>query len=119
MLKQEAMTSSIAMHEIELEITVLSKIRHDNIINIYGYGSMPRPFIVIEQLDEGSLYATLSKEQSRIALARKLFKRKSFTYLNLLKRAKEIAIAMDYLHFGISPDVTVIHRGKAIYMLLY
>ncbi len=71
-----------------------------------------RRFIVLEWLGGGSLNTVLAENQQNTGLAQKFFRKPTFTYSNLLKNAKDMAEALDYLHFRCHPGATIIHRGQ-------
>lgn len=111
MIKSEVQNDSVAMHEFDLEHGMLARLSHPNIIKVLGSGHVPRRFIVLEYLGGGSLNSLLSQHQTKPGLAQRLFRKPSFTYATLLERAKEMAEALDYLHFRCYPGATIIHRG--------
>ena len=90
---------------------MLARISHKNVIKVLGAGRIPRRFIVLEYLGGGSLNSLLADHQAKPGLAQKLFRKPSFTYATLLARAKDMAEALDYLHFKCHPGATIIHRG--------
>jgi len=110
MIKEEVQLDAVAVHEFDVEHGLLSRISHPNIIKLMGAGRVPRRFIVLEWLSGGSLSNILSQNQVKPGLAQKLFRRPSFTYANLLSRAKDIADAIDYLNQRCHPGATIIHR---------
>ena len=67
--------------------------------------------VVLEWLGGGSLNTILSQNQAKPGLAQKLFRRPTFTYANLLSKARDMAEALDFLHARCHPGATVIHRG--------
>lgn len=77
-----------------------------------GAGRLPRRFIVLEYLGGGSLSSILTQNQAKPGIAQKLFRRPSFTYHNLLSRAKDMADALEFLNSTCHPGATIIHRGK-------
>ena len=111
MIKAEVQNNPVATHEFDLEHGMLARISHKNIIKVLGAGKTPRRFIVLEYLGGGSLNSLLADHQAKPGLAQKLFRKPSFTYSNLLSRAKDMAEALDYLHFRCHPGATIIHRG--------
>ncbi|THG10139.1 hypothetical protein TEA_007867 [Camellia sinensis var. sinensis] len=81
------------------EIRALTKIRHHNIVKLYGYCSHRRhSFLVYEFLERGSLGKILSTEDH-------------VSYFDWIKRVnvvKDVANALSYMHHDCSP--TIIHR---------
>ena len=70
------------------EIEVMTKIRHRNIVKLYGFCSHPRyKFLVYDYIDRGNLYAILENEdfakeldwQKRVATAREMLLKLSTT----------------------------------------
>jgi serine/threonine protein kinase len=95
-----------------ITLGTLARVRHPNIIRIIGAGSLPRRFIVLEWLGGGTLNTLLAENQQSIGLAGRFFHKPTFTYSSLLLNAKNIAEALDYLHFSCHPGATIIHRGE-------
>ena len=80
-------------------------------LQVLGSGTSPRRFIVLEYLGGGSLNTLLAQHQVKPGFAQRLFRRPSFTYTQLLERARDIADALDYLHNKCHEGATIIHRG--------
>mmetsp|Transcript_6071 Transcript_6071/g.10107 ORF Transcript_6071/g.10107 Transcript_6071/m.10107 type:complete len:547 (+) Transcript_6071:90-1730(+) len=112
MIKEDVMHDPVAQHEFDLEYGMLARMSHTNVIKTYGGGYVPRRFMVLEYLEGGSLNSILSQHQVKPGLASMLFHKPSFTYLQLLQRAQEMAEALDYLHFRCHPGASIIHRGR-------
>ena len=110
MIKEEIQANGVAMHEFNVEHGLLSRISHPNIIKLVGAGRTPRRFIVLEWLGGGTLSTVLSHNQFKSGLAQKLFRRPSFTYTNLLSRAKDVADALSFLNTNCHKGATIIHR---------
>jgi serine/threonine protein kinase len=64
---------------------------------------------VLEHLAGGSLTQVLNGNE-QTGLAKKFFKRNTFSWPTLLQMAKDVADAFAYLHSGVHPDCSVIHR---------
>jgi hypothetical protein len=108
-ITEKAKTNEIAVHEFDVEHGMLARFNHPNIVKLIGAGRHPRRFIVLEHLGGGSLTAVLhDHEQSGIA--KKFFKKSTFSWPTLLKMAKDVADAFNYLHSGVHPDCSIIHR---------
>ena len=110
MVKKGAAHDSMALHEFDTEQEILSRIAHPNVVAFVGGGCIPRRFIVLEWLGGGTLSALMNRNQNSKGTSQGLFRQPTFTYSEILSRAKEIADALDYLHTRIHPDLTVIHR---------
>lgn len=115
MIKADVQTDPVAVHEFDVEHGMLCRISHPNIIKLLGAGRSPRRFVVLEWLGGGSLNTILSQNQAKPGLAQKLFRRPTFTYANLLSKARDMAEALDFLHSRCHPGATVIHRGTAVH----
>ena len=113
-IKAEVQLDPIAVHEFDVEHGMLSRISHPNIIQLKGAGRSPRRFIVLEYLGGGSLNSILQEHQSKPGITQKLFRRPSFTYANLLSKARDMADAFDYLHNKCHEGAAIIHRGMLI-----
>ena len=103
MLSHDEKENNIAKHEFELEIEVLSRIKHENIVNLYGYGNSPRPFLMLEKLKDIAIILHLY--ENNVTDLKYIF-----TFRELLHIAHEIAYAMDFLHDKMHPDMMIIHR---------
>ena len=110
MIKEEIQADPVAVHEFNVEQGMLSRVNHPNIIKLIGAGRTPRCFIVLEWLGGGTLNSILQQNQIKPGLAQRLFRKPSFTYTNLLSRAKDITDALHYLNFECHPGATIIHR---------
>ncbi|XP_028056879.1 MDIS1-interacting receptor like kinase 2-like [Camellia sinensis] len=81
------------------DIRALTKIRHHNIVKLYGYCSHRRhSFLVYEFLEGGSLGKILSKEGHVLY----------FDWIKRVNVVKDVANALSYMHHDCSP--TIIHR---------
>ena len=108
-ITEKAKTNKIAVHEFDVEHGMLARFNHPNIVKLIGAGRHPRRFIVLEHLSGGSLTDVLNGNEQR-GLAKKFFKKNTFSWPMLLKMAKDVADAFGYLHSGVHPDCSVIHR---------
>jgi hypothetical protein len=102
-----AATDELALTEFYRERHLLSRVSHTNIVDIIGAGrdasgSLPVPFLILEHLEGGSLSAYLAKYRS--------FHSRPFKYPRFLELARQFADALQYLHYGFSPDAVIIHR---------
>lgn len=112
MIKEGMETDPIALHEFDLEYGMLSRIKHPHVITILGAGYEPRRFMVLEYLSGGSLHDLLVQYEAKKGFANMMFRKPTFTYIQLLQRARDMAEALDYLHFRCHPGATIIHRGN-------
>jgi len=103
-MKTSSVNSDYAVREFEREKTCLSRIRHTNIINLFGYGTCEDsnvPFLVLEKL-RGTL--------SDVLVAYRPFNSRPLSYRKFTTAACEFAAALKYLHSELPNNVTVIHR---------
>ena len=81
------------------EITVLTKIRHRNIVKLHGYCSHVRhSFLIYEFVERGSLRKILSNREEAM----------EFDWVKRLNVAKGIANALSYMHHEFLPPI--VHR---------
>ena len=109
MIKEESLHNAVAMHEYEIELALLSRMDHPNIVRLVGHGTHPRKFLVLEYLGGGILSSILETNEMKSGSI-KMFHKPTFTYQMLLVRARELATALHYLHHGVKDGVTLIHR---------
>lgn len=101
-LQRQKAHVALAITELTLEKDLLSRTDHPNIIRIIGMGSSPKPFIVLERLQDISQLCDFDRPQ--------LFRRRPFTFQKILQMAQNLADAMKYLHIDMHPDAMIIHR---------
>jgi serine/threonine protein kinase len=106
LIKEDRITSAVAVAEFDIEERVLSRVRHPHIVRLLGSGTQPRKFLVLEYLSGGTLSHTLGVRTDR-AKQRWV---KRFTLLETLKLAHGLAKALNYLHNEWSGAVHIIHR---------
>jgi len=91
--------------DLENETHLLMKLKHENILDIYGAGTVPERFIILEKLDGGSIH------QMRGGGTDEVFKRrKAFSHLEVLEYARQFAAALKYLHEDAIPGFITLHR---------
>ena len=115
MLKVKIKNRKEAVDELNLEMQILAKVNHENIIRIIGAGEKPRKFITLEYLVGG----TLDELLERLAGQEKSLQKGSHLPLTLSLRwqtalpiAMQLASAVKYLHDDFHPNATIIHRGR-------
>lgn len=96
------MQCALAVSELNIELDLLSRIDHPNIIKILGAGIYPKPFIILERLQDVSQLFNLDRPQ--------VFRRRPFSFLSVLQIAKDFADALKYLHRDIDDNGMIIHR---------
>jgi tRNA A-37 threonylcarbamoyl transferase component Bud32 len=109
MITEDTASDPVVNHEYDVETALLVRFNHPNIVNILGYGTFPRRFLVLEWLGGGILGAILEANEIKSGEIRMLHK-PTFTYDLLLANAKELASALHYLHHGVHDGATIIHR---------
>eukprot|EP00597_Dinobryon_sp_UTEXLB2267_P012727 CAMPEP_0170118438 /NCGR_PEP_ID=MMETSP0020_2-20130122/13713_1 /TAXON_ID=98059 /ORGANISM="Dinobryon sp., Strain UTEXLB2267" /LENGTH=122 /DNA_ID=CAMNT_0010347443 /DNA_START=248 /DNA_END=616 /DNA_ORIENTATION=+ len=92
MLKQKLHHHDVAHQEMNIEMQILTKIDHPNIIGIKGAGEIPRKFIVVDYLEGSTLDKLLQQYQSSANPQHQQSKHNK------------------YLHDDVHPNATVIHR---------
>ena len=99
--------------EFDREIAILSKLQHTNIIQLIGTGYIPRRFMVLPYLSDGTLLQKLKANRKPKSLIPLHFQyTPTFTYLRVLQLARSIARALHYMHVLAHPGACFIHRGK-------
>ena len=110
MLKESCADDEIAVNELDVEIALLSRMQHPNIIRVIGGGNLPRKFIVLENLEGGSLHSVMAANPQKPGLAAKLFRKPTWQFEEFLVLARDLALALDYLHYHCQPGVCILHR---------
>eukprot|EP01034_Spumella_vulgaris_P042710 gene42710-52984_t len=80
MIKPACEDDEVAINELDMEIGLLSRMEHPNIIKVIGGGSTPRKFIVVEHLGGGSLHSVLAANPQKPGLASKLFRKPTWAF---------------------------------------
>mmetsp|Transcript_16369 Transcript_16369/g.16481 ORF Transcript_16369/g.16481 Transcript_16369/m.16481 type:complete len:387 (+) Transcript_16369:94-1254(+) len=91
--------------EFALEMNVLVRMSHPNIVEYMGHGSEDgRSFICLELLKGGSLSSHLqAHKRSNVGGA-------PFSYERVLEIGISLARALEHIHYKFAEDATVIHR---------
>jgi len=110
MLKKNLKHGQIAEQELNLEMHLLSKINHPNIIAIKGAGKSPRSFIAVEHLAGGTLDQMLEGETIGNGNSQKIKGVSKISLKACLSMSKQLVSALKYLHEDLHPLATVIHR---------
>lgn len=116
MIKVQAEKDRTAVHEYDIEFGLLARIDHPNIIRVLGAGMLPRRFLVLEQLGGGTLTQIMAQRQ-KSTFTSMIFRKPTFTYEELLLRARDLAAALDYLHFKCHSGASILHRGEILSFL--
>jgi serine/threonine protein kinase len=121
MIKFEKQSDPWAIYEFNLELNILMRLSHPNIVKVLGAGRAPRKFIVLEWLTGGSLTDVLpqfadSEEVLQVndyngsstdIVEQRISNPPMKEYLDL---GLSIAEALHYLHSHVHKGLTVIHR---------
>lgn len=113
MLKPQIKHMEVAVQEMHIEMQVLSRAQHPNIISVYGAGEKPRKFIMLEYLGGGTLESLL-RQQLRTGVHSESI---GLPWDSVLPIAMELASALKYLHEDFHPSAMVIHRGMVGYIV--
>lgn len=111
-LKPECQDVALAINEIESELSVHARLNHPNIVNLIGAGLTSKGvrFVVLERLDGGTLTQMLGYDTRIRDRRRRFWRKKPFSYADVLNCARSIARAMAYCHEEAIPDCMVLHR---------
>lgn len=111
-LKPECQDLALAINELESELDIHARLSHMHIVNLIGAGvtSKGYRFIVLERLDGGTLSQVLGYDTRIRDRRRRFWKKKSFSFLEVLTHARSLAAALAYLHGRAVPGCMVIHR---------
>lgn len=111
-LKPECQDLALAINELESELEIHAKLSHLHIVNLVGAGvtSKGYRFIVLERLDGGTLSQVLGYDTRIRDRRRRFWKKKSFSFVDVLTHARSLAAALAYLHGRAIPGCMVIHR---------
>jgi Protein kinase domain len=111
-LKPEAQDLVVAMNEMECEMTLHGRLHHENIVPLIGAGTTSKGvrFLVLERLDGGTLAQMLGYDTRIRDRRRRFWRKKQFSYLDVLRIGRATAEAMKYLHESAIPGSMVLHR---------
>lgn len=128
LIKAERVSSAVAVSEFDMEEQILSRVSHPNIIKLFGSGTVPRKFLVLEILQGGSLAHVLglravdpllspglrpSPNNSSALSPQSLLPTvmiSQFSFLELLYLLHDLARALHYLHSEWCDNITILHR---------
>eukprot|EP00752_Nemacystus_decipiens_P007988 g7136.t1 len=109
-MRKDVQDADIVRQELELEMGLLMRLHHPNIVRLVGAGTQPEQFLLIERLDGGTL-AQRCGNALKIRDRRCRFRHKRpFTYEELLRQALQLAEALQYMHNDAMPGKLVVHR---------
>eukprot|EP00526_Cylindrotheca_closterium_P007274 CAMPEP_0113624108 /NCGR_PEP_ID=MMETSP0017_2-20120614/12421_1 /TAXON_ID=2856 /ORGANISM="Cylindrotheca closterium" /LENGTH=692 /DNA_ID=CAMNT_0000534115 /DNA_START=271 /DNA_END=2346 /DNA_ORIENTATION=+ /assembly_acc=CAM_ASM_000147 len=111
-LKPECQDVALAINEIEGELSIHSRLNHNNIVGLVGAGLTSKGvrFVVLERLDGGTLSQMLGYDTRIRDRRRRFWKKKQMPYLDVLNCARSLSVAMQYLHDKAIPNSIVLHR---------
>lgn len=111
-LKPECQDVALAINEIEGELAVHSRLHHSNIVSLRGAGTTSKGvrFVVLERLDGGTLTQRLGYDTRIRDRRRRFWRKKRFSFIDVLRIARSIAEAMTYCHEEAIPGCVVLHR---------
>lgn len=111
-LKPECQDVAVAINEIEGELSIHSRLNHPNIVSLLGAGLTSKGvrFFVLERLDGGTLTQMLGYETRIRDRRRRFWRRKLFSFIDVLRIARSIAEAMTYCHERAIPGNVILHR---------
>jgi len=111
-LKPECQDMAHAINEIEDELAIHSKLKHNNIVKLYGAGTTSKGhrFIVLERLDGGTLTQVLGYDTRIRDRRRRFWKKKNFALKEVLSYARALADALAYCHGRALPNGMILHR---------
>jgi serine/threonine protein kinase len=110
MIKKDKVDNDVAKKEFDTECGILLRLNHPNILTLYGYGTEPHRFLVIEFLSGGTLTDKLKAKMRRSSVFNALFPKAKFPLPEVYRMFIQLADAFDYLHRRMHPDATIIHR---------
>ncbi|CAM9205077.1 unnamed protein product [Choristocarpus tenellus] len=110
LVRKDVEDKDIVKKELELEMSILMRLQHPNIVRIIGAGSRPEHFILLERLDGGTLAQQCGNALAIRDRRRRFRHKRPFGYEELLKRGMQLAEALQYMHNDAIPGKMVVHR---------
>ena len=108
MLQVDKVDNTIANYEFDIEVELLCRFDHSNIIRTLGSGNIPRPFIILEKLKDLSQFLDLNPVDEPV---KTIFKKpKQLNFQEVLIIAKDLSDALHYCQVDMHPDAMIIHR---------
>lgn len=111
-LKPECQDVVVAINEIEAELDVHKRLHHHHIVQLLGAGCTSHGvrFVVLERLDGGTLTQRLGYNTRIRDRRRRFWRRKQFSFIEVLSIARAIADAMTYCHEEAISGGVLLHR---------
>lgn len=110
LMRKDVRDASAVRRELELELELLRRIRHENVVRLLGAGTDPEQFLVITRLDGGTLAQRCHHGRQLRDRRGRFSEKKQFTYMELLRCARQLAEGLRYLHEEAIPGRMVVHR---------
>jgi serine/threonine protein kinase len=116
MLKDAFVDCPIAKKEFEIELSILSSVRHPNIVTLLGAGTKPVPFLVLEKLQDISYIFNIqpNNRPTLLPVSPSATKMAVFSFDKIIRMVSELAAALQYLHEEFDPSSLIIHRYLSI-----
>jgi len=110
-ISPEFENDEVVVNEMEIELSILTRLKHPNIVKLYGAGRNPQGnrFIVLERLDGGTLSKIFDEPNGRKSLLRSRTVTKTLPLKDVLNIARGIANALFHCHTAID-GCMVLHR---------
>jgi serine/threonine protein kinase len=104
--------NSSTSHGFLSSTDVHSRLNHPNVVSLLGAGLTSKGvrFVVLERLDGGTLTQMLGYDTRIRDRRRRFWKKKPFSYVEVLNCARSIADAMAYCQEEAIPGCMVLHR---------
>ena len=110
-IRARSMSNKIALQEYHMELAILARLQHPNIVKLLGIGKFvarngrERPFLMLEKLIGGTLQDMLSRRSLRTMLGIS-----PLSYRRAIEVTIGVARALQYLHEDFHPDAVLVHR---------
>jgi len=110
-IRQRSLANAIAQQEYRIELELLIRLRHPNIVSLLGTGKFvarngrERPFLVLEKLEGNTLQYLLQRKTLS-----SLWSGRVLQYVQCLEYSIQLASALKYLHEDCHPEAVLIHR---------
>ncbi|CAM9489288.1 unnamed protein product [Scytosiphon promiscuus] len=109
-MRKDVQDKDTVRQELELEMGLLMRLHHPNIVRLIGAGNQPEHFLLIERLDGGTLAQRCGNALNIRDRRRRFRHKRPFTYEELLRQGLQLAEALQYMHDDAMPGKLVVHR---------
>lgn len=79
LMRKDVKDKDVVRQELQLEMSLLMRLRHPNIVRLIGAGSQPETFLLIERLDGGTLAQRCGNALNIRDRRRRFRKKRKFT----------------------------------------